>query len=274
MNFHLRIAFAILWLCCSNALSAQRLGLSMPFVNDAAPGSNKTMSVRVTNFDSIISMQFVVRWNPAVLKFLTIDGFGEVANLDLSDFNTLRALDSGYVRLVWEGPNFFPGVTVMDDASIFRLRFNVIGQDTSSSPIKFTEITYSNPQTEFEIVKAIRVDSTVTFNEQDCTLKHGFVAVGYTVAAREAASEALETSVYPNPFAEGADAQFTLLEPADVKILITDVAGRLISEKILPGLSAGMQQYHFDSTLFPAKGTYFLTIIAGSQRCIRPLFFH
>lgn len=275
MSFHLRIAFAILWLCCSSALSAQKIGLSMPFVNDAAPGSNKSLSVRVTNFDSIVSMQFVVRWNPAVLKYLAIDNFGQLPGLDINDFNTARALDSGYVRLLWEGPNSFPGVTAPDDATIFRLRFNVIGPDTSSSQIKFTEIKYSFPQTEFEIVKVVRPDSTLqAFNEQECDLKNGFVAVGYTVAAHEAAQQELEASVSPNPFSSGTDAQFTLLESSDVKILITDVTGRLVSEKILTGLTAGVQYYHIDPAPFHAKGTYFLTIIAGSQRCIRPLFFH
>lgn len=274
MNFRLRIAFAILGLCCTSALSAQ-IGLDLPFVNNAAPGSNKSLSARVTNFDSIVSMQFVVRWNPAVLQYLLIDNFG-IPGLDLGDFNTARALDSGYVRVLWEGPNSFPGVSAPDGTTLFRLRFKVIGPDTSSTRIKFTEITYSFPQTEFEIVKVVSPDSTLqAFHEQDCDLKHGFVAVGYTVATREAALEEMEASVTPNPFSSsGADVQFTLLSPADVKILVTDLTGRLISEKELAGLSAGIQQYHLDSIPFPARGAYFLTIIAGSQRCVRPLFFH
>lgn len=274
MNIRLRLAFAMLWLFSSVALSAQ-IGFSLPFVNDAAPGSNKSLAVRVTNFDSIVSMQFVVRWDPTVLKYLTIDNFGAVPQLDINDFNAQRALDSGYVRMVWEGPNSFPGVSVEDDATIFRIRFNVIGPDTSSSQVKFTEITYSFPNTEFEILKVVSPDSTLrAFNETECNLDHGFVAVGYTVSAEEASREALEMQVSPNPFSVNTEAVFTLEQSSDVKMLVSDAQGKLVHQTTLPQLPAGIHRYAIDSAIFPAKGAYFLTIYAGKQTCVRPIFFH
>ena len=264
----------MLWLFSSFALSAQ-IGFSLPFVNDAAPGSNKSLAVRVTNFDSIVSMQFVVRWDPTVLKYLTIDNFGAVPQLDINDFNALRALDSGYVRMVWEGPNSFPGVSVDDDVTIFRLRFNVIGPDTSSSQVKFTEINYSFPNTEFEILKVVSPDSTLqAFNETECNLDHGFVAVGYTVSAEEATREELEMSVLPNPFSTSTEAVFTLEQAADVRLLVTDVQGKVIHQEFIPRLPAGIHKHAIDQAVFPSKGAYFLTIYAGKQTCIRPILFN
>ncbi|MBL7827191.1 MAG: T9SS type A sorting domain-containing protein [Saprospiraceae bacterium] len=272
MNIRLRIAFAVLWLCCASALSAQ-IGFSMPFVNDAAPGSNKSLAVRVTNFDSIVSMQFVLRWNPAVLKFLTVDQFG-LPTLGSGNFNTLRALDSGYVRLVWEGPNSFPGTSVPDETTIFRMRYNVIGQDTSSSQVKFTEIDYSFPTTEFEILKVISPDSTIqAFNETQCDLDHGFVAVGYTVATDEVEIREIEMQVTPNPFSEKAQLAFTLEQTSDIEILISDLAGRVLHKMQMPRLPAGNHITDIDTATFPMKGAYFLTLSAGQQTSVRLISF-
>lgn len=273
MSFRLRIAFAVLWLLCSCALKAQ-IGFSMPFINAAAPGSTKNITIKVTNFDSIVSMQYVIRWNPAVLKYSTIDNFTLPA-LDILDFNVQHALDSGYVRLLWEGPNSFPGVTAPDGTTIFRLRFMVIGPDTSSTPVKFTEITNTFPSIDFEVVKVSGngPNGTITaFDEHDCTLVNGFVAVGFTVAAGEpAADDALELSISPNPFRDGARAAFYLREASDVQAVITDAAGRVVYKNDMQNLPSGTNSIDIDKAVFQSKGAYFLTIRTGSQQSIRPM---
>ena len=271
MNFRLRIAFAVLWLCTSAALSAQ-VGFSLPFVNAAAPGTNKTLSIRVTNFDSIVSIQFVLRWNPAVLEFQTIDGFG-LPNLSLSNFNSLHALDSGIVRLVWEGPNSFPGVSAADGATIFRLRVKVIGADTSSTFIRFGEITNTFPTTEFEVIKVVNPNGTLAaFDETQCSLTHGFVAVGYTVATLEPdTQDPLALTLSPNPFSENTKAEFYLAQSADVQATIADATGRILFQKDMPNLPFGQQGITIEKAVFPAKGAYFLTIRAGSQITTRSL---
>ncbi len=270
MNFRLRIAFAVLWLCSVNALSAQ-IGLSLPFINGAAPGTNKSLSVRVSNFDSIVSMQYVIRWNPAVLEYTNIDLFN-LPGLSIQNFNAQRALDSGFVRLLWEGPNSFPGVSLLNDVSIFRLKFKVIGPDTSSTFIRFTEITNAFPATDFEIVKVIRPDSTLAaFNELQCNLVHGFVAVGYTVATTSPDNDPLALSLSPNPFSENTRAEFYLEQTADIQVVIADAAGRILFQEDLPQLPAGKQGVNINKAVFPAKGAYFLTIRTGSQTSSRTL---
>lgn len=272
MSFRLRIALAVMWLCCACALSAQ-IGFSMPFINGAATGSNKSLTVKVTNFDSIVSMQYVIRWDPTVLKYLTIDNFGAVPTLGLTHFNAANALDSGYVKLQWEGPNFFPGVSVPDGTAIFRMRFNIIGPDTSSTIVKFTEITNTSPFIEFEVLKVVSPNGTIqAFDEHHCTLTHGFVAVGYTVATAEPTiQDALELTVAPNPITENTRADFFLEQTADVQILIADATGRIVFQKELPNLPSGKNGIDLDKAIFPAKGAYFLTVRAGSEMSVRPM---
>ena len=271
MNFRLRIAFAVLWLCFNAALSAQ-IGFSLPHFNSVASGSNKALSVKVTNFDSIVSMQYVIRWNPAVLRYITIDSF-QLPSLGLSNFNAQNALDSGIIKLQWEGPNFFPGISRPDNSTIFRLRFNVIGLDTSSTFIKFTEITNTFPTTEFELVKVIRPDSTLApFNILQCNLKHGFVAVGFTVATTAPEDQdPFALSLSPNPFSENIKAEFYLAQTADIQIVITDASGRILYQEDLPQFPAGTQAININKAVFPAKGAYFFTIRTGLQTSSRTL---
>ncbi|MFM8489146.1 MAG: hypothetical protein ACKOCH_22670, partial [Bacteroidota bacterium] len=254
MNIRICSVIVAVWLLGSLSLNAQ-VELSLPYVNNAAPGSAKTLPVRVANFDSIVSMQFVIRWNPAIIKYIGIDGFGTLPNLGLTNFNATKAVDSGYVRLLWEGPNSFPGVTLPDGSTIFRLKYSVIGPDTSSTPVRFTEITYSFPFTEFEIVKVVAPDSTLAaFPEQDCRLLNGFVAVGYTVSADEPNDGELEMQVAPNPFSDRTIASFSLERSSDVQVTITDLAGRVIHQQELRALNSGTHQLTFGREMFPAKG--------------------
>lgn len=217
-------------------------------------------------------MQYVIRWNPAVLKYITIDSF-QLPSLAITNFNVQRALDSGIVRLVWEGPNSFPGVSRPDNSTIFRLRFNVIGSDTSSTFVRLTEITNTFPTIDFEVVKVIRPDSTIIgYDEQQCTLNHGFVAVGFTVGTQELdSSDALQLIVSPNPFSDNSRADFFLAQTADIQVIVADASGRILFQKDMPQLLPGKHGIDINKAVFPAKGAYFLTIRTGSQTSSRTL---
>lgn len=217
-------------------------------------------------------MQYVIRWNPAVLRYLTIDSF-QLPNLSLNNFNTQRALDSGIVKLLWEGPSFFPGISRPDNATIFRLRFNVIGPDTSSTAVRFTEITNTFPFLDFEVLKVISPDSTIgMLNEQQCKLKNGFVAVGFTVDTKEPQDpDALQLTLAPNPFSENTQVEFYIAQTADVQAIVTDVSGRILFQKDMPQLPSGKHGININKAIFPAKGAYFLTIRTGSQSSTRTL---
>jgi hypothetical protein len=270
MNVCIRNTFVSLWLFFGAiSLPAQGACFYFPFLNNVASGSNKALSLGVVNLDSVVAMQFVIRWDPAVLKYLTIDQIN-FSDLAFSDFNVSRALDSGIVRLQWEGVNESPGASAPDSSAIFRIRFQVVGPDTSSTPVKITEIL-DFPATYFEVVKVRADNSNVAYEIDDCAPTNGFVAVGYTVDAGEAAADKIPLSVAPNPFSEQTQLQFELEETADVSLLVTDALGRIIHKKQVPALPPGQHGMVIEKGYIGSPGVYSLLLRAGRKTAIRTL---
>lgn len=271
MNVCVRNTFVSLWLFFgAMSLSAQGACFYFPFINNAAPGSNKLMPLKAVNLDSVVAMQMVIRWDPAVLKFLTVDNFN-FSNLNGSDFNTTRALDSGYVRLQWEGPSTLPPAASAPDSSvIFRLRFNIIGPDTSSSPVKITEIL-DFPATNFEVVKVLPDTSNVAYDLEDCLPTNGFIAVGFTVATGEPAVGEIPLSLLPNPFSESAQLQFEIDETTDVQVFAADATGRIVFEKNFFDTTPGQHGMVIEKGMLGAPGVYSLTLRAGRKTATRTL---
>lgn len=264
MNVCTRNTFVSLWLFFSAwTLSAQGASFYFPTLNNTPPGSNRVMPLKVINLDSVVSMQMVIRWDPKVLKYLTVDQFS-FGDLSASDFNTTRAVDSGYVRMQWEGPSNPPGTSVPDSSAIFRLRFNVIGADSSSSPVNITELL-DFPPTYFEIVKVRADTSNEDYTLTECPTTNGLIRVGYTVSAQEPSAFELPMSIAPNPFLVSAQLQFELDETTDTQLLISDAMGRKVFEKTFFMLPAGQHGMVIENDMLGAPGMYSLTLRAGRK---------
>ncbi len=270
MNVCIRNTFISLWLLfAAVSLPAQGPSFYFPFINDAVPGSSKLMALKVLNLDSVVSMQMVIRWDPKVLKYLTISNFN-FSDLGLADFNTARALDSGYVRLQWEGDSAPPGFSVPDSSTIFRMRFEVIGPDTSSSPVKITELL-EFPPTYFEIVKVRANGSNEDYLLTECPRTHGFIAVGFTVATDEPKANEIPLTLSPNPFTVSSQLLFDLNETADTQVFITDALGRVVYEKRFFKLPPGQHGMVIENGMLGAPGLYSLTLRAGRKTATRSL---
>ena len=63
-----RIVFCGLLFLLSMKLAAQP-SFRFPFVNQAPANSIVNMPLRVFGFNKVVSMQFVMRWNPSVMSF-------------------------------------------------------------------------------------------------------------------------------------------------------------------------------------------------------------
>lgn len=271
MNVCLRNTFVSLWLFFGAlSLSAQGASFFFPFLNNAAPGSNKLLPLRVVNFDSAVALQLVVRWDPSVLKYINIDQMN-LPGLVGSDFNTSHAIDSGYIRLQWEGDTSLPpGISVADSSIIFRLRFNVIGQCDTGSAVRVTELL-TFPPTNFELVKVLPDTSNVGYDLEDCPHTDGFVAVCYTVDAQEPRATEIPVSLSPNPFGESSHLQFELTETADVQVLVADAMGRIVLEKNLFKAAPGQHGMVIEKSMLAAPGVYSLRLQAGRKTATRTL---
>ena len=268
MNVCLRNTFVSLWLFFGAAtLSAQGASFYFPTLNNATSGSNILMPLKAINLDSVVSMQMVIRWDPSVLKYITTDLFG-FSDLNLSDFNTARALDSGYVRIQWEGVSAPPGVSVPDSSTIFRLRFKVIGPINDSSLVKVTELL-DFPPTYFEIVKVRADGSNEDYLLPECPIKNGIVRVGFTVSAGEPAANEIPISLSPNPFLVSAQLNFELDETTDAHVFITDAMGRIVFENNFFKLSPGQHGMVIENGMLSGPGVYSLTLRAGRKIATR-----
>jgi hypothetical protein len=271
MNVKLYTAFASLWLLCTVSLSAQSVGIHLPILNNVTPGATVFQLIKVTDFDSVASMQFVIRWNPAVLKFQSVNGFN-LPDLTQGDFNTMNTLDSGFVRVSWEGPSVQSapaGTTVADSTVIFRIKFEVLGPLNSGSQVYVTQV----PPTDFEITKVTPNNGlyAITFSQANLTM--GFVAVGYTYTSTvEQGYGKVGLKMSPNPFSEKASVSYTLNDASDVYLVITDASGRLIYERTIPRQSAGEHTAEFEKAQFRESGQYYLIIRTAHESGVLPFF--
>jgi Cohesin domain len=247
-----RLLFVVFYIIsCLFNLSAQ-VGFSIPDISNAQAGDILDLPITVTNFDSIVASQFVIRWDPSVLQFQSTGNYN-LPDLDEGKFGTSQAIDSGFVRLVWW---YYTdaGTSKTDNSSIFHIKLKVIGPINSGSTIVFTEIA---PQTLFEVLK---VDNT-SYNQSQVNLDNGFVAVGYvpTSAIWSLAESNFKIQTFPNPIFDNLYIKFDLPVSEKVHINIIDNQGLTIFEKKqqFPAGSNGME---IASHIFSKKDIYYLII--------------
>ena len=259
-------AVAFLLSLAVGTLSAQ-VGFSLPFVNNATPGTILNIPVKVTGFSNIASTQFVLTWDTQTLSFFAVDNFN-LPGLDAAEFNSAQALSNGILRFAWVSSNLQVGTTVPDETIIFRVRMQVIGPINSNTGVTITQ----SPPTSFEVNQIVN-GNLQSFNIDQVQLTQGFVAVGYTVATSDI-SDNLEwpVSIVPNPFSETTEIFFENEESADIQMVITDITGKIIVEKNIFSLASGQHGMEIASSQLREKGMYFLILRTDKRSCVRTLF--
>src|SRR6186997_1097326 len=117
---------------------------------DATHGQIIDVDFHVDNFSNIISVQYSVNWDPAVLKFRTIKNFNpNVPGLTASVFGTPPNLvDNGKFTLTWFESSVTP-ITIPDGSLFYTVEFEVLGNPCDNSPVAITsdplEIEVSEP---------------------------------------------------------------------------------------------------------------------------------
>jgi hypothetical protein len=269
MNVCIRNTFVSLWLVFATvSLSAQGAKFYFPTIENAAQGSVKILPLRAVNLDSVVSMQFVIRWDPKELQFFSLNNIN-FSDLSLADFNSANSLDSGYIRMQWEGPSSIPpGASVADSTEILRLRLKVIGANGVCTPVKITEIL-NFPPLNFELIKVLPDTSNSSYDLDDCPRKDGLVCIGITSATEEPGANEIPLTLSPNPFSVSAQLNFILDETADTQVFITDALGRIVFEKNFFKLQPGQHGMVIENSIITAPGVYSLTVQAGRKIATR-----
>ena len=118
-----------------NITCANEQGLSIiaPTVTDSC-GKNILVPIRAARFSNLLSTQFSIGWDNTKLSFQGIENFGNAAlNLGNSNFGTTQT-SNGKLIFSWNDPSAL-GISINDTATLFVLKFNIIGADSEISPI-------------------------------------------------------------------------------------------------------------------------------------------
>lgn len=139
---------------CNSVVPPDPLVLSASEEIDA-PGQTVCVEfTAVDGFDNIASMVYSVNYDPAILEFVTANGF-DLPGLNLADFTNPGGPGSGNVVVNWTADNPAVGETVADGTVIFRLCFEIIGEDGDVSDITFsgnpTAISITNPDGDVDL---------------------------------------------------------------------------------------------------------------------------
>ena len=133
---------------------------------DANPGDIIEVNFQVDNFSQIISVQYSVNWNPAVLDFRTIKNFNpSVPGLSPSVFGTPQVLiDAGKFTLSWIESSISP-ITIPDGSLFFTVEFEVIGD-----PCQSTAVSITNDPLEIEVAEVGEVQVGLVANNGDVNI--------------------------------------------------------------------------------------------------------
>ncbi len=100
------------------------------------PGDTICVPFRVQNFDSMLGMQFTLRWNPIMFEYTHYQNF----NLPEDDSLPLNTnyIQQGYLLLSWVGTDFDQGHTIPDSNTMMEVCFKTKGSPGDTSECNIT----------------------------------------------------------------------------------------------------------------------------------------
>lgn len=123
---------------------------------EASKGEEVCVAIKANDFREVVSMQYTLKWDPAVLKYTSLRKF-ELPGLSQQNFGT-HLTDQGLVTHAWFDLNV-KGISLPDGATLYELCFEVVGHSGSKSTIQFinepTSIEISNAASAFLELKQV-----------------------------------------------------------------------------------------------------------------------
>lgn len=127
----------ILFVGFSTFSHAQTAGITLKIdTKEASSGEVICLNISGTNFRRILSTQYSMQWDPAVLTYTGLVNF-KLPYMTKENFG-VQAVDKGIITCMWID-NSLKGVNLVDDSSLYQICFKVIGKPGSTTAIKFTQ---------------------------------------------------------------------------------------------------------------------------------------
>lgn len=212
-------------------------------------GEEIIVPVKVRDFNKITGYQFTLTWNARVIRLL------EVGNKSLNGYYGTRDMGEGILTTSWYD-EMTEAITLGDDATVFELKFRVIGNASAQSEIRIgSEATESEAYNEhLDFLNIVSTNGVVKVRDDE------------SIANRQ--SPSINLSVQPNPFTNATNIIFTIPEEETVNIEIYDLIGKEVRH-IHGDYKAGEHSIEWagddDSGVKMSNGLYHIRMGAGGD---------
>ena len=221
----------------SGSLNAQEL--VMKVINPQVNGNLVTYDVSVDQFTDMISMQYTIQYDPAVLSFVAIENIN-VPELDIYDFNTNI---TGVILNSWFHPQVLP-TSLKNGTIIYRIVFEM--QNGTHGTVCFSEDPLVS---EF----AKEGEELISFTVVDDCHPNPHQILLVVTSIEELAKYGMKI----NSVIRSQKITFTLDYQQALEFRLFDVLGNLITSIPTTNYPAGDHTLNTGSTLLP--GVYVLT---------------
>lgn len=223
------------------------------------PGQTVKVEVKVSDFDTMLSSQFTLRYDTLILEYSAVGDYG-IFNINNQNFGVPAGpfpTPKGIVTFLWIADNIITGQTQPDSSILFSVSFKIIGSNGQVSPIQFsgnpTEIEFGN------------LSGEIPYNAYD-----GSVTVGTSATSEIITEDFLFPPVSPNPIEGEARIAFSLNQASKTSISIFDTAGKPIYQHT-EKLGSGPQVITLQKDIFPAPGMYYIRLTTENAQAVQKL---
>jgi Cohesin domain/Secretion system C-terminal sorting domain len=183
----------------------------------ARTGDVLTLPIRLVSNDSINGLQFTLKWNASVLKYVDLTSLG-LAGQSLDGNFGRTDTTNGTIRFLWAHPQT-RNLQVLDTLTLFLLKLRVIGAGGTSSLIAIADTP----------TKAISI-SGVNGLQKPIQKRNGVVNV-LTTGVSEADVGQKNVFLYPsepNPVTDFFHIKFDLYQTSEITCYLMDIRGQIV----------------------------------------------
>jgi hypothetical protein len=224
------------------------------------PGQIVKVKVKVSDFDTMLSTQFTLLYDTAIVEYSAIGDFG-IFNITNQNFGVPEGAfpsPKGIITFLWVADNIISGHSMPDSSTLFSISFKITGVDGQISPVEFSD----NPTV---------IEFGNLGGEIDYLAYNGSVTVGEPSSTKEVETEDfIFEPISPNPTQGEANVRFKLLHASKTTMIIHNAAGEEIHRRT-QRFGNGLQSLTLGKDLFPAPGVYYISLTTENAQAVQKL---
>lgn len=258
-TFYKSLFLIVLSLTCWTTLRGQEVTVFATHEH-GDPGQIVKVKVKVSDFDTMLSTQFTLRYDTAIVEYSAVGDFG-IFNITDQNFGVPQGpfpSPKGIITFLWVADNILSGQSMPDSSTLFSISFKITGADGQVSPVEFSDVP--------TVIEFGNLSGEIDYLAYD-----GSVTVGDPSSTKEIATEDfIFAPISPNPTQGEAHVQFNLKHPSKTIISIHNAAGNKIHQRT-QRFGNGPQDLTLEKDLFPAPGVYYISLTTENAQAVQKL---